>query len=284
MSLVSTILTNVGYRLTGGTTISTTSDPTAATCIAWINETAQWITGICAENNSDLGRTIGTITTVAADLSAATAASPCSITATAHGLISSSTCTAVVKSVVGMTELNDTEYTATYVDANTLTLGIDSSAYTAYTSGGYISKRIFTDLASTMYTPCQQGWIVKDNTRQTLDLVSENILLDYDPTEATEPSQFYVDGSNNVCFPSYPDDAYTIKIPYWTLPTALTLTTDTMPFLGLMDNVFIEALTIRSQNRDEYDITMELKWQSFLMERVKRVIAMRKKTSLSVGL
>ena len=76
MSLVSTILTAVGYRIGGGLTISTTSDPTAAVCIQWINEIALWVTGICAENNSDLGRTIGTITTLHPLITAATKASP----------------------------------------------------------------------------------------------------------------------------------------------------------------------------------------------------------------
>lgn len=284
MSTVSTILTAAGYRLGGGITVSATSDPSQATCIAWLNEIALWITGICAENNSDLGRTIGSITTVAATISAATAANPCQITATSHGLITSGTAEVVIKSVSGMTELNDTEYTATYVSANALTLGIDSSAYTAYTSGGYISKRKYSTLATTLYTPCQEGWIVKSNSRDKITLTSEKALLDYDPVEATEPSEFYVDGSNNICFPSYPDDAYTIKIPYYTLPTALTQTSDTMPFLGLMDNVFIEALAIRAQNRDEYDTTFELKWQSFLLDRVRAVIAMRKRTGISVGL
>jgi len=137
MSLVSTLLTAIGYRLGGGITISATSDPSQAACIAWLNETAQWITGICAEQNSDLGRTLGTITTIAADISAATKTSPCSVTATAHGLVTTGlTCEVVIKGVVGMTELNDTEYTATYVSDNAVTLGIDSSAYTTYTSGG----------------------------------------------------------------------------------------------------------------------------------------------------
>jgi hypothetical protein len=293
MSLVSTIFSRVGYRLGGGITISSTSDPTEATFIAWLNETALWLTGICAEMNSDLGRTIGSITTLHAAITAATAASPCSVTATAHGLLSSGTCTALVHGVVGMTELNDTEYTATYVSANAVTLGIDSTDYTTYTSGGYITRRDYSTLATTMYCPAHytdsngdtfEGWIVKSGYRAPLKLKTESILIDYTPTEHTEPSEYYVDGSNNICFPSYPDDDYTIKIPYYTLPTAITATTDTVPFLGLFDNVIIEALAWRAMNRDEYDVSVEFKWQSFLNERAVRVIAMRKKTQIGVGL
>ncbi len=283
MSLVSTVIAGIQYRLSGGITISATSDPPLAAVLQWLNETGLWITGICAENESDLGRTTGTITTVHADISAATKAADCQITATGHGLISSGTCEVLIKDVGGMTELNDHEFTFTYVSANAGTLGVASTAYTTYTSGGHVTKRKYSDIATSIYAPAQKGWIVEGHSRDPITLTTENNLVDFDPLEATEPSQFYIDGENNICFPSYPDDVYTVKIPYWRIPTALTATGDTMPFLGLMDNVFIEAVTIRAQNRDEYDVSFELKWQSFLLERVKRVIEMRKKMGVSVS-
>jgi hypothetical protein len=282
MSLVSDLITRIGYRLDIGTTISTSTDPTTAACIAWINETCEWITGLLAEENSDLGRTIGTITTVWADISAATKAANCQITATSHGLISSGTCEVVIKNVVGMTELNDNEYTFTYVSGNAGTLGVASTAYTTYTSGGHVTKRKYSDLTSYIYAPAQTGWIVKDHERVEIKLTSEEKVKEYDPVETTEPSEFYVDGSNNICFPSYPDDAYTIKIPYWQKPTALTATGDTIPFLGLLDNVIVEAVAMRCQNRDEYDVSFEQKWNSFLLDRIKRVVAMRKNMSSRV--
>lgn len=282
MSTVATIIAAIGYRLGGGISISSTSDPSQATVIQWINETNQWITGLLAEYDSDLGRTIGTITTIHADISAATKASPCAITATSHGLISSGTCEVVIKDVVGMTELNDNEFTFTYTSANAGTLGIDSSDYSTYTSGGYVTKRKYSDLASYIYAPAQKGWIVNSHDRKEIKLRSEDVLVNYDPVEAIEPSEFYLDGENNICFPSYPDAAYTIKIPYWQQPTVLTATTDTVPFLGLLDNVIIEAVTIRAQNRDEYDLSFELKWNSFLLDRVKRVIELRKNMMKSV--
>jgi len=282
MSTVATLLTAIGYRLGGGIAISPTSDPSRAICIQWLNETALWIAGICAENSSDLGRIIGTITTIIPSITAATQACPCAVTSASHGLVTGDEI--CIKNVVGMTELNDTEFTFTKVDADSGTLGIDSSAYTAYVSGGTMYKRKYNALASALYVPAQEGWIVKDYSRDKIDLTTEKILVDYSPIETTKPSKFYVDGSNNICFPSYPDDAYTIKIPYWQLPTALTDPENTVPFLGIMDNVFIEAATWRAQNRDEYDITMELKWMVFLNERAQRAIAMRKKTQVGVGL
>jgi hypothetical protein len=295
MSLLSTVLTRVGYRIGGGLTISSTSDPNETTFIAWVNETALWLTGVCAENNSDLGRTTGTITTIAADISAATQAANCQITATSHGLCTTGqTAEVVIKDVVGMTELNDTEFTFTFVSANAGTLGVASSVYTAYSSGGYVSKRKFNTLASTLYCPTHltdptdgeeySGWIVKKNSRSKLKLVTEADIINYDPVEAMEPAAFYVDGSNNICFPSYPNDVYTIKIPYYTLPTALTTSGDTMPFLGIFDNVFIEDLALRAMNRDEYDTKIELSWRSFLVDMARKAIAMRKKMGIGVGL
>jgi hypothetical protein len=281
MSLVSSILTAVGYRIGGGLTISATSDPTQATFIQWFNETSLWITGLCAENDSDLGRTIGTITTLYPTITAATKASPCSLTAVGHGFVNNDE--VVVKNVSGMSELNDKEYTFTKSTDDTGTLGVDSSAYTAYTSGGKMSKRKYSTLSANLYAPAQEGWIVEGRQRDPLTLRSEKALIEYDPVETNEPDSFYVDGSNNICFFVYPDDVYTVKIPYWVIPTAITAPGDTTPFLGLMDNVFIEALSIRYFSRDEYDTSFELKWQSFLLDRVKNVIAMRKKTSVKVS-
>jgi len=68
-------------------------------------------------------------------ITGASAESPCSITAVAHGLTTGDE--VYISAVVGMTELNDEIYVITVVDDDTFTLdGIDASAYTAYTSDG----------------------------------------------------------------------------------------------------------------------------------------------------
>lgn len=275
-TLVSTIVTAIGYRLEHGKTLSASTDPSTTEIIQWLNETALWITGLCAERNSDLGRTIGTITTVHPTITAATKANPCAVTVSSHGLMTSGTAEVLAYGVGGMTELNNHEFTATYSSANAVTLGIDSSSYTTYTSGGSITKRKFSDLASYIYAPAGDGWIVDDYSRNVLKLRPEMALGEFNPVDYGEPDAYYIDGSNNVCFFTYPDDAYTVKIPYYQIPTILTATTDTVPFMGLMNNVFIEACVIRAQNRDEYDLSYENKWQSFLLDRVVKVIEMRK--------
>ena len=83
------------------------------------------------------------VTTNQATVSGASAASPCVITATAHGFGAAGDVFKVkLKDIVGMTEINNVIYSATIVDANSFSLktlqgnNLDSSAFTAYSSGG----------------------------------------------------------------------------------------------------------------------------------------------------
>jgi len=73
-------------------------------------------------------------TTCLKDITAATKANPCNIQSTAHGYSTGDRIW--IKDVVGMTEINNKHFTITKVDADNFTLGVDSTAYTAYTSGG----------------------------------------------------------------------------------------------------------------------------------------------------
>lgn len=83
-----------------------------------------------------------TAITAAKTITAATQANPCQITIAAHGYATGDY--VMILSVVGMTQLNDKIYQITKVDDNNFTLdGIDSSAYTAYSSGGTSTKGTF---------------------------------------------------------------------------------------------------------------------------------------------
>ena len=76
-------------------------------------------------------------------ISGATAADPVVITATGHNLSDGNTIG--ITGVVGMIELNNSEYTVANKTANTFELsGVDGSAYTAYGSAGAAQRRYTT--------------------------------------------------------------------------------------------------------------------------------------------
>lgn len=82
-------------------------------------------------------------------ITGATAANPCNVTAVAHGLATGDV--VIIEGVVGMTQLNGRYYTITVTGVDNFTLGIDSSAYTAYSSGGYASLRNLLPSVVTFY-------------------------------------------------------------------------------------------------------------------------------------
>lgn len=287
MSLVSALLTNVGYSL--NRTIDATSEPTATECIAWINQTLEWILQTNAELGSELGRTTGTITCAKSAITAITAANPGSVTSTAHGFATDEVVT--ISGVVGMTEVNDTDYTVTRVDANTYTIGVDTSSYTAYSSGGYGYMAAYDDLASTLYSVAVMidndgnnfsGWIEKTTGRVPLKLVTEAYRANYVPGSTNEPDSFYLDGSNNIVFLNTPDDNYTIKIPYYQTQS-VSATGNTVPFLGLFDNLIVESMVNKYLYRTREDMGVEWNWFTFIKRRAERIVKLRKRMPIKVS-
>lgn len=76
-------------------------------------------------------------TAAAQNITAATKANPCQLTIPAHG--QSNGDKGVTAGVGGMIELNNRLVTVTVVDANNITIGIDSTGFTTFTSGGTIT-------------------------------------------------------------------------------------------------------------------------------------------------
>lgn len=75
---------------------------------------------------------------IVANISAATKANPCQITATAHGLSTGDSIR--ISGISGMTELNNLDFTITKVDNDNFTLdSTNSTTYTTYTSRGVVS-------------------------------------------------------------------------------------------------------------------------------------------------
>ena len=71
-------------------------------------------------------------------ISAITQANPGQVTANGHGRSTGDVVR--VEDVAGMTEVNNLTFTITVVDVNNFTIGVDTTGYTAYTSGGIVAK------------------------------------------------------------------------------------------------------------------------------------------------
>lgn len=64
-----------------------------------------------------------------------TLANPCVITSKNHGLLNGAMISP--QQVGGTTQLNGNQYTVTFISTNTFSIGVDSTAFTTYTIGGY---------------------------------------------------------------------------------------------------------------------------------------------------
>lgn len=81
----------------------------------------------------------GLLTEATTNITAVTKANPAVVTAASHGLNNGDR--VFIKSVGGMTEINNLEFTVANKTTNTFELsGINSSAFTTYTSGGTVGK------------------------------------------------------------------------------------------------------------------------------------------------
>jgi hypothetical protein len=231
MTTVANILTNVGYRLfpDGSTAIGTSSEPTQAECIQWINETCEELLTVCIETNSELGRRLP---------------------ASGGG--------------AGSAPISLVDGTSQYSD------------YASY----FFSPVIYRENNGDQFS----GWIEKTRERVPLRLFREEDLINYDPSLEKEPEGFYVSPINTFVFVPTPDTSYTAIIPYYPYHTTLTATTDTIPFLKVFDHVITEAVVLRAQNREEYDLGFELKWFGHIRAQARKIIMMRKnpKTKISV--
>lgn len=77
-------------------------------------------------------------------ITGASKANPCVLTCTAHTFIVGDVVR--ISGVVGMTELNGSDYVVSAVATNTITLfGVDSTNYTTYVSGGTAAKGTFSN-------------------------------------------------------------------------------------------------------------------------------------------
>lgn len=78
----------------------------------------------------------------AKNITGASKANPGVLTVTGHGLSTGDT--VLVKGVFGMTELNNNTYTITVVDADSFSIGVDTTGFTTYVNGGFAVSQFST--------------------------------------------------------------------------------------------------------------------------------------------
>ncbi len=122
-------------------------------------------------------------TETAAGITGITQANPAVVTDASHGLSIGDV--VYISGIVGMTELNDTFNEITAADANTFTLGdVDSSGYTAWSSGGTWWNVDVMALYGIAFPPALCRFVLKNTSGQTFSAEWELVILSYTPTVA----------------------------------------------------------------------------------------------------
>jgi hypothetical protein len=123
----------------------------------------------------------GLVTEATTAITAITKANPAVVTANSHGLSNGDR--VFIASVGGMTEVNNREFTVAGATTNTFELsGIDSSAFTTYTSGGTVGKILEV---TTTYTTAQLSTINYAQSADVLHLAQES----HAPAKLTRESE-----------------------------------------------------------------------------------------------
>lgn len=110
------------------------------------------VTAVATETGEE--SLVGTYAAVA--ITGATQANPGQITAVGHGFATGDE--VLIDGVLGMTQLNGVTFTITSTGANTFTIGVNTSAYTAYVSGGSARRTGAVAAAPTAADPHTISW------------------------------------------------------------------------------------------------------------------------------
>ena len=139
------LLENVSFK---GVTVAYVPHNLGRRCKGYVVVSNNQSTAVVLDNsgNPDESKYIGlksvnpSVGAGAVAITAATQANPCQVTSAGHGRITGDQIT--ITGVSGMTELNGNTYTITYVDADNFTLGVNSTGYGSYSSGGTCTLRV----------------------------------------------------------------------------------------------------------------------------------------------
>jgi len=103
------------------------------------------------------------------------------------------------------------------------------------------------------------------------------LLSEYNST-CSKPEAYAIDRDTYVVLGGIPDSSsMALYGLYWSIPTKLTATTDSMPYDPIFDDVVRSAVTQIGMNRDEYNTEMEMGIMSMVQQEVQMILRYRNK-------
>lgn len=144
-------------------------------------------------------------------ITAITQANPGQVTAVGHGFSTGDKIK--ITSVGGMTQVNNLYFTITVVDVDNFTIGVDTSAYTTYTSGGSAIKYGITQTSPVRVNSTAHGF----TNGQIVYLDNATGMTTINDTAFTvanaQTNYFELSGVNGTSFPAYTGSGVIYKYP-----------------------------------------------------------------------
>jgi len=100
-------------------------------------------------------------------------------------------------------------------------------------------------------------------------------------TSYSQPSSYYIEGDNMGLLP-FPDDIYTVKVKYIPDYTELTLTTESIPYKNLFNNVLVEGVKVIAKNREGYGTAVDAALMELFQDRAMSILRKRQKQNASL--
>ena len=271
---VTDFLTLLGIRL--NKTISATSVPTSAQVYCVINEISEWLSSVCVQQKSEIGKKTGTITLVDGTAAYDDFVDDI-ITPDSKGWLLK---TSSRDEIYLATEEDSLDYTPSdeaepdkfYLDGNgNITfLQTPDTAYTAKIPYWYHQTKLTAEsyaiTGTGLTNPCAVNFAshgFQTNDRVYIASVVGTTQLNGKWFTVTRVSD------TQITLLGIDATAYTAWSSAGTVSTVI-------PFNGIFDNIYIEAASIRFQNIEEYQQDVEQSWLQFLMTEAKKVIEVRK--------
>jgi hypothetical protein len=98
-------------------------------------------------------------------------------------------------------------------------------------------------------------------------------------TSYSQPYSYYLEGDNIGLLP-FPDDIYTVNVKY--IPDYTPVTTGSMPYKNIFNNVLVEGVKIIAKNREGYGTAIDAALMELFQDRAMSIIRKRQKQNFAM--